>query len=388
MAIESKTTSPSPSSSFLHLIFCAAGIYGFFLTWGILQERITTMEYMSMNSNIKSRFSYFQVLNMIQSGFAALLAFLQILVQRLPICGTRENPHRPTSILLFSFFKIAVCSSVASSLGYRSLRHLNYPTMILGKSCKLVPVMLMNFLIYRKKFEAYKYATVALITIGVSGFMLFESKSGSGKAAGAAGNSLWGLGLLLSNLLMDGATNSWQDQLFIKYRLKSQQLMMFMNLFSGLILAISLVFYTFWQPEKSQLLAAIQFFKQFPSALPDVFAFSLCGALGQLFIFHTLEHFGSLSLVTITVTRKLFTILLSLFWFNHQVNTKQWTCVSLVFLALILESFIGKFMKKSQVKKEEEEKKIVTETVEEKFILIKQNEMKPSKRTEGIRKRK
>lgn len=379
----SPSSSPSPSPSFLHLIFCAAGIYGFFLTWGILQERITTMEYVS--SGVKSRFKFFQVLNMIQAAFAALLAFLQILVQRLPICGTKEHPHRPTSILLFSFLKIAVCSSVASSLGYRSLRHLNYPTMILGKSCKLVPVMLMNFLIYRKKFEAYKYATVALITIGVSGFMLFESKSGSGKAA-AAGNSLWGLGLLLSNLLMDGATNSWQDQLFIKYRLKSQQLMMFMNLFSGLILAISLAFYTFWQPENSQLIAAIQFFKQFPSALPDVFAFSLCGALGQLFIFHTLEHFGSLSLVTITVTRKLFTILLSLFWFSHQVNMKQWACVSLVFLALILESFIGKFMKKPKVKVEEE-KEAASETVEEKFLLIKKD-VEKSKKTEGLKKRK
>jgi len=207
--------------------------------------------------------------------------------------------------------------------------------------------MLMNFLIYRKRFEMYKYATVALITIGVSGFMLFEGKSG-GKSGATSGNSLWGLALLLSNLLMDGATNSWQDQLFLKYRLKSQQLMMFMNLFSGLILATSLVFYALWQPLTSQLLDVIKFFREFPSALPDVFAFSLCGALGQLFIFHTLEHFGSLSLVTITVTRKLFTILLSLFWFNHKVNSKQWSCVSLVFLALILESFVGKFLKKKR----------------------------------------
>lgn len=347
-------SAPAEKSSFFHLIFCAAGIYGFFLTWGILQERITTMEYVSSAvSGQSGRFKYFQVLNMIQAGFAALLAFFQILVQRLPICGTKEHPHRPTSLLLFSFLKIAICSSVASSLGYRSLRHLNYPTMILGKSCKLVPVMLMNFLIYRKRFEMYKYATVALITIGVSGFMLFEGEAG--KSKGSGGNSLWGLGLLLSNLLMDGATNSWQDQLFLKYRLKSQQLMMFMNLFSGLLLAASLIFYTILKPESSQLMAAVQFFKQYPSALPDVFAFSLCGAMGQLFIFHTLEYFGSLSLVTITVTRKLFTILLSLFWFNHPVNSKQWACVAFVFLALILESFIGKKAKKIDVQKKSDD---------------------------------
>lgn len=368
------TISSTSKPSFFHLIFCAAGIYGFFLTWGILQERITTMEYVSSSASSTSasgRFKYFQVLNMIQAGFAALLAFLQILLQRLPLCGSKEHPHRPTSLLLFSLLKIAIMSSVASSLGYRSLRHLNYPTMILGKSCKLVPVMLMNFLIYRKKFEMYKYVTVALITVGVSGFMLFEDVGKSGKS-GSSGNSLWGLVLLLSNLLMDGATNSWQDQLFLKYRLKSQQLMMFMNLFSGLFVAASLIFYTILKPESSQLMDAIKFFKDFPSALPDVFAFSLCGAMGQLFIFHTLEHFGSLSLVTITVTRKLFTILLSLFWFNHSVNLKQWTCVALVFLALILESFIGKFIRKpvDEKKKFDDSTKSTEDACESKTELV------------------
>lgn len=375
----SQSNNSNKYSSLIHLLFCTAGIYGFFLTWGILQERITTMEYVSQG--LKSRFKHFQVLNMIQALFATILAFFQITIQRLPICGTKEHPHRPTSLLLYSFFKIAVCSSVASSLGYRSLRHINFPTMILGKSCKLVPVMLMNFLIYRKHFELYKYFTVTLITIGVSGFMLFEEKSGGGSNS----NSIWGIGLLLANLLMDGATNSWQDQLFLKYRLKSQQLMMFMNLFSGLILATSLGFYAIWQPEKSQLLDAFKFFREYPSALPDVFAFSLCGSLGQLFIFHTLEHFGSLSLVTITVTRKLFTILLSLFWFNHTVNLKQWACVCLVFLALILEGFVGKFMGTKQKASDEGKKSDDPKTIpiddENKFLLVK------NEKTAKLRKR-
>ena len=136
-----------------------------------------------------------------------------------------------------------------------------------------------------------------------------------------------------------------------------------------MLLLISLLFYALWQPETSQLLAALKFFRQFPAALLDVLAFSLCGALGQLFIFHTLEHFGSLSLVTITVTRKLFTILLSLFWFNHQINSKQWACVVLVFLALILESFIGKISKKKEKLQD-----VSTSISDEKFLIIQKSE--------------
>lgn len=326
------TTQTARWAALGRLLFCAAGIYGFFLTWGILQERIATMEY--SNGSATGRFRFFQVLNMLQAGCAALLALGQLRIQRLPFCGTAASPHAPSAALLASFLRIAVCSSVGTALGYRSLAHLNYPTLILGKSCKLVPVMLMNILIYRRRFEAYKYVTVALITAGVSGFMLFE---GGGRSVGRS-NSLWGLLLLVANLLLDGATNSWQDQLFLKYRLKSQQLMLFMNLFSGLLLAGSLLVHLVLNPGQSQLSAAIAFVRTFPAVLPDMLAFSVCGAMGQLFIFYTIEHFGSLALVTITVTRKLFTILLSLFWFNHQVNGRQWSCVALIFLALILES--------------------------------------------------
>jgi UDP-galactose transporter B1 len=333
----------------LQLAFCAAGIYGFFLTWGLLQERIATMEYRSIAAGEleTGKFRFFQVLNLVQAMMASLFALLQLKLQNLPLIGSAQHPHSLTVQLLSSFFRIALCSSLGSSLGYRSLRHLNYPTLILGKSCKLVPVMLMNVLIYRKRFEAYKYVTVALITAGVFGFMFFEGGNeqgkGNGSGNGSSAVSLLGIGMLLSNLLLDGATNSWQDQLFLKYRLKSQQLMMFMNAFSGVLLASSLVlgcidFSNLAWNRESQLMQAVGFVCKFPSCLFDLVAFAFCGAMGQLFIFYTLEHFGSLVLVTITVTRKLFTILLSLFWFSHPVNVRQWGSVALVFAALILEA--------------------------------------------------
>jgi UDP-galactose transporter B1 len=322
-------------------------------------------------------FRFFQFLSMVQALLAAGLAFSQLLVQRMPLCGPIGQPHALTSQLFFNFFKIALASSVGSSLGYRSLKHINYPTMILGKSCKLVPVMLMNFLIYRKRFEAHKYFTVALITAGVSGFMLFEDAE---EKQSLQGNSMHGLALLLANLLLDGTVNSWQDQLFLKYRLRSQQLMLFMNVFSGGLLAGSLLLQCALNPRDSQLLSAVQFARSFPSVIPDILAFSACGALGQLFIFYTLEHFGSLMLVTVTVTRKLFTILLNLFWFAHAVNWRQWACVGGVFAALVLEAVIGKKGAKKVAEGEEPEFQAIQD---EKFLLI-----GPEKKTKKVSKRK
>jgi len=62
--------------------------------------------------------------------------------------------------------------------------------------------------------------------------------------------------------------------------------------------------------------------------------------LGQLFIFETLQHFGSLTLVTITLTRKLFTMLLSVIVYNHQLTVGQWMGAGVVFAGISVEAFV------------------------------------------------
>lgn len=66
----------------------------------------------------------------------------------------------------------------------------------------------------------------------------------------------------------------------------------------------------------------------------------MCGAIGQVFIFYTLSTFSSLLLVTITVTRKMLTMILSVVWFGHKLGGKQWLGVSLVFGGIGAEGII------------------------------------------------
>jgi len=48
---------------------------------------------------------------------------------------------------------------------------------------------------------------------------------------------------------------------------------------------------------QSELIDAIVFIRSHPSVITPLAQFALTGALGQLFIFETLQHFGSLTLV-------------------------------------------------------------------------------------------
>jgi UDP-galactose transporter B1 len=44
-----------------------------------------------------------------------------------------------------------------------------------------------------------------------------------------------------------------------------------------------------------------------------------------------ISHFDSLTLVTVTVTRKMITMILSVVWFGHKITPMQWAGVGLVF---------------------------------------------------------
>lgn len=91
---------------------------------------------------------------------------------------------------------------------------------------------------------------------------------------------------------------------------------------------------------ETELNSAIGFLSRHPEALKNVLGFAACGAIGQLFIFYTLSRFSSLLLVTVTVTRKMLTMLLSVFWFGHSLSAGQWLGVGLVFGGIGAEAIV------------------------------------------------
>ena len=65
--------------------------------------------------------------------------------------------------------------------------------------------------------------------------------------------------------------------------------------------------------------------------------FYCCACIGQVLLFGLVKEFGALVWVTVSITRNLFTILASVFIFNHSVNISQWIGIALVFTGLGLD---------------------------------------------------
>ncbi|KAH9974560.1 UAA transporter family-domain-containing protein [Lactifluus volemus] len=171
-------------------------------------------------------------------------------------------------------------------------------------------------------------------------------------AKGQSNPALWHsiirMTYLLINLILDGATNSTQDEIFARYKVSGQQMMLWIKTFSA---QFSLFLFPYFrlphipvlhqsQGGETELRNALEFLRTHPFIIYPLVQFALTGALGQLFIFETLQHFGSLTLVIITLTRKLFTMLLSVVLYNHKLTPGQCAGASVVFAGISVEAWV------------------------------------------------
>jgi UDP-galactose transporter B1 len=371
-----------------------------FLLWAIAQERLS-VPFQHIDGNSSEKFKSALFMGTCQSALSSLSALVYILLRRKstdtlsqslgianieapspkdePIANGKANGtnghangkangstnghghhHDKVSTrysrkaLLLRYLQCSVFITCAAPFGFAALSYISYPAMVLGKSCKLVPVMIMNVILYRRKFAPHKYLVVAMVTAGITIFMYMgDKKKGKAHGGGATTASatpyanLIGIAYLLINLALDGATNSTQDEIFTRHKITGQQMMFWINVFctglTSLLSVLPLPYIPVIHPSHggaSELGAALAFVRTHPSIVTPLAQFALTGALGQLFIFETLQHFGSLTLVTITLTRKLFTMLLSVVVYNHKLTLGQWAGAAVVFAGISVEALV------------------------------------------------
>merc|ERR1712088_554222 len=71
---------------------------------------------------------------------------------------------------------LASATLVTMSLSNASLGYLNYPTQVVFKSCKLIPVLIGGILLQRKKFSFMDFVAAISMCIGLAIFTLADSK--------------------------------------------------------------------------------------------------------------------------------------------------------------------------------------------------------------------
>ncbi|TKS92280.1 Solute carrier family 35 member B1 [Collichthys lucidus] len=310
----------------IRFIVCFLGVFVCYFYYGILQETITRGDYGQGDKREKFRFA--RTLVLIQCVISAL--FAEILIQ---FFESSKPDH--TKSWLYGLCSLSYLGAMVSSNS--ALQYVNYPTQVLGKSCKPIPVMILGVTILRKRYPLAKYLCVLLIVGGVAMFLYKPNKSSA-----VADDHVFGFGeiLLLVSLTLDGLTGVAQDHMRARFQTGANHMMLNINLWSSLVLGLAVL----WTGEVWEFLS---FTERHPSIIYNILLFGLTSALGQTFIFMTVVYFGPLTCSIVTTTRKFFTILGSVLLFGNVMSTMQWVGTILVFLGLGFDAKFGKVPKKT-----------------------------------------
>ena len=87
----------------------------------------------------------------------------------------------------------------------------------------------------------------------------------------------------------------------------------------------------------SKLLESIEFVRNYPDVIWDMLLMGGLQVLGQISIYYVITNFKQHVFPLISTTRKIITVLLSIFVYGHTLKHLQWVAIGLVFFGIFYE---------------------------------------------------
>jgi solute carrier family 35 (UDP-galactose transporter), member B1 len=175
-----------------------------------------------------------------------------------------------------------------------------------------------------------------MIVLGVA---LFMGGGGKRKKEGAvddvdnmpSSGQMIGVLLLFVSLCFDGGTGAYEDKLMSVHSVQPFDLMFNIQLGKTILAGIGLLVF-------NQLHIFLQMVSEMGFLLV---ALGLTGALGQVFIFVTIAKFGALTCSIIGLARKVTTLVASIYFYGHSLNSVQFTGLAISVASMVM-NFMGK----------------------------------------------
>ena len=186
--------------------------------------------------------------------------------------GPDQTPFYYYASLSLSYLTAMVSSN-------SSLKYVNYPTQVIGKSCKPIPVLVFASIFGKKVYQLSKYLSVLIIVFGVAIFIYKEEPKTLytlyTQRASPSFYFSFGEILLILSLIMDGITASIQEKMKSKFQTKSLYLMYKLNVWSVLYLGLLAILL-------DEITYFVNFISKYPFILYNILIFSISSAIGQV----------------------------------------------------------------------------------------------------------
>lgn len=296
------------------LLIGAGGIYGAFLYYGSLQEDV--FRYVAEDGSSFKQAWFLQVLEALAN---VVVGFVGMQLQG----PTRGIPLQTFAISGASQVSAKACTSLALANG------LSFPVATLAKSGKMAPVMAGSLLLGGATYTLREYIQVAAIIGGTAIVSMGKKKGGS------SASSAIGVMYILGSLVLDGITAGFQKRIKTETKKagispKPYDFMFWTNLSMCVTAAAVALVLGELQQGTAYCIANAEIFSK-------IIKFAICSAIGQSFIFYTIANFDPLVLSTITTTRKIFSVLMSIFLKGHSLSLMGWSGIALASSGIMSE---------------------------------------------------
>ena len=253
---------------------------------------------------------------------------------------------------LWKYVAISISNVYASTCQYEALKYVSFPVQMLGKSFKMMPVMVWGMAVGGKSYKLVDWCVAAAVTGGVTEFLM------TGRSLRQAQPERASLVSACSVLFLalDGFTSTYQEVLFKEYNTSKYNQMIYVNLGSCLVSSITILV-------SGGFITAFAFVAAHPIFLMDATLLSASAVSGQWFIYSQVKEFGALVFAATMNVRQVLSILLSYVTYGHSITGLQVIGLCAVFGALFYKSAQG--LMGSDSASQAEKKPLVEKKVED-----------------------
>uniref|UniRef100_A0A915N4U4 Adenosine 3'-phospho 5'-phosphosulfate transporter 2 n=1 Tax=Meloidogyne javanica TaxID=6303 RepID=A0A915N4U4_MELJA len=193
------------------------------------------------------------------------------------------------------YFQISFYTVATMGLSNASVGYLNYPTQVIFKCCKLVPVLIGGILIQGKKYGIIDLLAAILMSFGLALFTLADT------------------------LVADAIIGNVQEKAMKTFNASNEEVVLYSYSIGTCFIFIGLIF-------TGQLPSSFYFFAKHPA---ETYGYTLIlgtvGYFGVNLVLTLVRISGALVAVTITTMRKAITIIFSFYLFSKPF-TQQYIC--------------------------------------------------------------
>ncbi|VDK46773.1 unnamed protein product [Anisakis simplex] len=291
------------------------------ITMGFFQEGIMTKGYTLRSSSSQvHKFSDTQFLVFLNRISALILSASYLLFHR-----KREPVHVPP---LYKHSFTSISNTLSSWCQYEALKYVSFPTQTVCKASKILPTMLLGFLVRGERYSKAACVSAVFISLGASLFFLSNQTHTSKHTEDGGISAVSGMCLMIGYLMFDAFTLNWQKRLFdTQPRVSKYQMMFLVNTFSMVLCLVSLI-------EQRTLFSSIHFAVSHKSFARDALMLSLSGACGQVVIYMTIERFGPIVFAVMMTVRQILSIALSAVAYSHPMSVSGVFGLFIVFAAI------------------------------------------------------